>query len=126
MFLYLFFFVERTSKGTSWIESKVAVERKSVETRIETSISILNAMVDAIHEITSESDIHQIYESITEYIQENKEVAEIGQFHNLLKKLDEKMKIYSKLKGRNQAKVLATYYKFCLRIRGMLNAHGAT
>ena len=89
-----------------------------METFIDTSISILNEMVAAVHEMTSESDIHQIYESIAEFIQTNKEEAEYGQFQNLLKNLREKITFYAKLQGPNQGKVLANFNNFLLTIKG--------
>ena len=88
-----------------------------MEILTDTLILILNEMVGAVHEMTPESDINQIYESIAEFIQDNKEEPENLHLHNLLKKLEEKITSYAKLQGTNQIKILANFYKFSLRMK---------
>ena len=97
-----------------------------METLIDQWSLIMNEMVDAINESTSESDIDQIYESITEFIQVNTEEAEIGPLQNLLKKLEEKIRFYAKLQRPIQMAVLAKFNKFMLRLHRKYYAHGAT
>ena len=97
-----------------------------MKTLTEVSISILNEIAGAINEMSSESDINQIYESIAEFIQTNKEEAESGRLQNLFKILQEKVSFYAELQQPNRMKILANFYKFVLRMRSMLNAHGAT
>nr|XP_022314696.1 uncharacterized protein LOC111119132 [Crassostrea virginica] len=108
---------ELTSKETIKIQARVAEKGTIVETFIDTSISILNEMVAAVHEMTSESDIHQIYESIDDFIRENKEKPENLQLQNLFKTLIQKMKVYAKKQKTNQIKILANFNKFCLRMK---------
>lgn len=112
-----FLFIELTSKETIKIQARVAEKGSIVETFIDTSISILNEMVAAVHEMTSESDIHQIYESIDDFIRENKEKPENLQLQNLFKTLIQKMKVYAKKQKTNQIKILANFNKFCLRMK---------
>lgn len=88
-----------------------------MEILTDTSILILNEMVGAVHEMTPESDITQIYESIAEFIQDNKEEPENLHLHNLLKKLTEKITSYAKLQGPNRIKILANFHKFSLRMK---------
>ena len=80
-------------------------------------ILILNEMVGAVHGMTSESDINQIYESIEKFIQDNKEEPDNLHLNNLLKKLNETITSYAKLRGENQIKILANFYKFSLRMK---------
>ena len=121
MFYWFFgvFFVlaELTSKETIKIEPKVAENRQIVETLIDTSISILNEMLDAVNEVTSEADINQIYGSIAEFIQDNKEEPETLLLQNLFKKLKEKITSYAKLQGHNRIKILANFHKFSLTMK---------
>lgn len=82
--------VEYTSNETIRIESKIAVKRKFVETLDDTSFSILNEMVNPVDEITSESEIDELYESVENFIKANKEEIEnldFGTFLINLKKI---------------------------------------
>ena len=112
-----FVLAELTSKETIKIEPKVAENRQIVETLIDTSISILNEMLDAVNEVTSEADINQIYGSIAEFIQDNKEEPETLLLQNLFKKLKEKITSYAKLQGHNRIKILANFHKFSLTMK---------
>ena len=109
-------FIELTSEETITIQARVAEKTTIVETLIETSISILNEMVAAVHELTSEADIGHIYESINDYIRGNRE-PENKPLENLFKKLEEKNKVYAKIQKTDQMKILANFNKFILRMR---------
>ena len=74
-------------------------------------------MVGAVNEVTSESDIQHIYESVIEFIRDNKEEAENMHLHNLLRKLTEKITSYAKLQGPNRIRILANFNKFSLKMR---------
>ena len=88
-----------------------------METLIDISIFILNKMVDAINELTSDADVNQIYESIAEFMRDNKEEPENRHLQNLLKKLSEKITSFAELQGPNRIRILANFNKFSLRMR---------
>ena len=111
----LLYFVEvLTSKETVEIESKDPEKLHNVNTFIHGWILILNEMVAAINEMTSESDVRQIYESILDFIRNNKIEPENVLLKNLLQKLQEKIQSYAKLKecGVNQIPILAKFAQF--------------
>ena len=99
---WIFFLVVLNSKETIKIEARVAEKETIRKTFIDTVISILNEMVAENNEMTSESDMHKIYESIDAFIRENKEEPEIFQLENLFKKLIQKKKDYEKGQKTNQ------------------------
>lgn len=68
MFVELHSSLALTSKETVEIEPKDPEKEHNVNIFIHGWISILNEMVAAINEMTSESDIRQIYEAILEFI----------------------------------------------------------
>ena len=102
------------------IESRVAKNRQIEETLLDASISILNEMVDAVNEITADEDINQIYESIAEFLRNNKEEPENRHLRILLGKLNEKTKSFD---GPNKMKILANFTKFRLRMMREYKAH---
>nr|XP_022319643.1 uncharacterized protein LOC111122284 [Crassostrea virginica]XP_022319644.1 uncharacterized protein LOC111122284 [Crassostrea virginica] len=108
---------ELTSKETIKIASRVAEKAPTIQTLIETSISILNEMMGAVNEVTPESDIQQIYESLIEFIQVYKEEPENVHLQRLLNTLKEKITSYAKLQGPNRIRILANFYKFSLQMR---------
>lgn len=61
-----------------------------METLTDISIRILNEMVDAIHVLTPESDIEQLYISTEDFIRENKEHIENNNLQDFLQGLAEK------------------------------------
>lgn len=61
-----------------------------METLTNTSIYILNEMVKSINEMTSESEIDQLYENIEDFMQGNKEEVDNEQFLKLHEKLKRK------------------------------------
>ena len=115
--------VETTSKETLKIQACVAEKETIVETITDTSISILNEMVASVNELTSESDVNQIYESIDDFVRENKKEPENLHLQNLLKKLKDKIKVYAEIQKTNQIKILANFHKFCLRMQREYGAH---
>ena len=117
------FFVEITSNEKIEIEPKVDENRQIIVTFIEQSILIVNEMVGAIDEMKTESDIHQIYESLAEFIQCNKHEHEDVFLQNLLKSLEEKIITYARLQGPNQIRILANFLKFSLRMKKVYKAH---
>ena len=121
--VWFLFFVELTSKETIKIESRDPEKRKIIETLTDISISILNEMLGAVNEMTPESDINQIYESVAEFIQDNKEEPENLHLQNLLKTLNDKITSYAELHTSDQVKILANFYKFNLRIKKEYKAH---
>ena len=94
-----------------------------METLIDTSITILNEMVAAVHEMTSESDLQQIYESIIDFIRGIGEEPENLLLQNLLKKLMEKVLVCAKIQRTNQIRILANFLKFCLTMKIEYGAH---
>ena len=117
-----FFFIELTSIETIGIQPRVVGKETIVETFIDTSISILNDMVAAVPEMSSESDLQYIYESIDELIQENKGPENLP-LQDLIKTLKENIKVYAQIQNKNQMKILANCLKFCVRMRRKYGAH---
>lgn len=92
-----------------------------METFSDMCIRILNEMIDTIHELTSESEIEQLYESVEDFIRENRDI-ENRHLENMLKGLEEKIKTYAKLQDGQKLKILARFLKFSL---GMKKNYGA-
>ncbi|XP_078309777.1 uncharacterized protein LOC111120402 isoform X2 [Crassostrea virginica] len=107
---------ELTSKETIKIEPRVAEKAQIVQTLIDTSISILTEMVGAVNEMTSESDIHQIYASLIEFIKYSKEDHLHLHLKRLLNTLQEKICSYAKLQGQNQIIILTNFLKLNLEM----------
>ena len=103
--LFLILLADLTSKENIKIEARAAEKRKFVETLIDISISSLNEMINSIHQLTSESEIDQLYESVVQFIQANKEEIENISLKNLLVNLQEKIASYAKLHEVNKIKI---------------------
>lgn len=88
-----------------------------METLTDISICILNEMVDAIHVLTPESDIEQLYISIEDFIKENKEHIENNKLQDFLQELAEKIKRYAKRQEGKRIKILARFMRFSLWIK---------
>lgn len=88
-----------------------------MQTLIDTSISILTEMVNAVNEMTSESDIHLIYEAMIELKKNNNEDLLHLHLKILLKTLEEKIRLYAKLQGHNRIKILTNFSKFSFEMR---------
>lgn len=84
-----------------------------METFSDICIRILNEMIDTIHELTSESEIEQLYESVEDFITENRDIDN-RHLENILKGLEEKIKAYAKLQDGQKMKILARFLKFSL------------
>lgn len=93
-----------------------------METFSDICIRILNEMIDTIHELTSESEIEQLYETIEKFIMENRE--DIGNIHlqNVLQGLKEKISKYASLQEEKGIKILARFMKFALGMKKNYNA----
>lgn len=98
------------------IEPKTAEKGKLVETFTDISICILNEMVDAIHGLTPESEIEQLYELVEAFIRKKKENIENKNLQDFLQGLKEKIKRHAKQQDGNRMKILARFAKFILRI----------
>nr|XP_022316877.1 uncharacterized protein LOC111120456 [Crassostrea virginica] len=107
---------ELTSKEIIEIRSRDVAKIPIVETLINMSISVLNKMVDAVNELTSEADVNQIYDLLAEFMRDNKE-PENPHLQNLLMKLNEKIISFAELQGQNQIKILAKHTRFSIRMR---------
>ena len=96
------------------IEPKDPEKGHNVNTFIHGWITIVNVMVAAINEMTPESHISQIYESILEFIRKNNIEPENVHLQNLLQKFGEKIQSYAKLKdfGVNEIPILAKFAEF--------------
>ena len=116
-FIVCLFFAELTSKEIIEIRSRDVAKIPIVETLINMSISVLNKMVDAVNELTSEADVNQIYDSIAEFMRDNKEEPENPHLQNLLMKLNEKIISFAELQGPNRIKILANHTRFSIRMR---------
>ncbi|XP_078319771.1 uncharacterized protein LOC111122013 [Crassostrea virginica] len=103
-----------TSKEIVEVQPKDPKKRHNVNIFIQEWISILNEMVAAINEMTPESDIHQIYEAILQFMRGHKEEPENLPLKNMLQVLREKMQSYAKLKdcGVNRIRILAKFAEF--------------
>ena len=117
------FFVELTSRETLKFVSKVAVKRKFVETLSETSIPMLNEMVGAIDEMTSKSEIDEIYNLLEDFIQANKEEIENVKLLNLFPKLGEKITLYANLKKESRMRIRARFVRFNIMLKKKYGAH---
>ena len=115
-FIVCLFFAELTSKEIIEIRSRDVAKSPIVETLINISISVLNKMVDAVNELTSEADVNQIYDLLAEFMLDNKE-PENPHLQNLLMKLNEKIISFAELQGQNQIKILAKHTRFSIRMR---------
>ena len=113
--LLLVFFLEvLKSKVTLEIEPKNPGKGHNVNTFIHGWITIVNGMVAAINEMTPESHIRHIYESILNFIRNNKIEPENVLLKNLLENFQEKIQSYAKLKefGVNEIPILAKFAEF--------------
>ena len=88
-----------------------------METLIDIWISSLNEMIIAVHEMTSESEIDKIYESVEEFLRHNKEEIENMYLQNLLKKLKKKITSYAKLQGPNRLRIIGKFLEFILMLK---------
>ena len=120
---WFLFLVEPTSKVTLEIESRDPEKRKIIETLTDISFSILNKIVGVVNEMTSESDIYEIYESIAVFIQVDQNEPKDMLLQNLLKTLNDKITPYAELHRPNQNKIQANFHKFNLRIKKDYEAH---
>lgn len=73
-------------------------------------------MVEAIHVLTPESDIEQLYELIEDFIRKKKENIENNNLKDFLRGLTEKIKRHAKQQEGNRMKILARFAKFILGI----------
>lgn len=73
-------------------------------------------MVEAIHVLTPESDIEQLYELIEDFIRKKKENIENNNLKDFLRGLTEKIKRHAKQQEGNRLKILAGFARFILRI----------
>nr|XP_022319238.1 uncharacterized protein LOC111122013 [Crassostrea virginica] len=103
-----------TSKETIEIEPNGSEKRHKVNTFTHGWISVLNEAVAAINDMTSESDIRQIYEAILQFTRGTKEEHESLLLQNLVQKLQEKIHWYAKLKdlGVNRIRILLKFAEF--------------
>lgn len=115
--LFLILLADLTSKENIKIEARAAEKGKFVETLIDISISSLNEMVNSIHQLTSESEIDQLYESVVQFIQANKEEIENISLQNLSVNLQDKIASYAKLQEVNKIKILAKFIEFSVKLR---------
>ena len=111
------FFVEKltlTSKENIEIQPNDPEKRQKVKNFTQGWISVLNETVAAINDMTSESDIRQIYEAILQFIRGIKEEPENLLLQNLVQKLQEKIYSYAKLKdcGVNRIRILLKFAEF--------------
>ena len=114
LYCWVFFVEVITSEETVEIEPKVPERGNNVKFLIHGWITIVNGMVAAINEMTPESHTRHIYESILDFIRNNKIKPENVHLKNLLKKFQEKIQSYAKLKefGVNEIPILAKFAQF--------------
>ena len=112
--LFLFLLGKLTSKETIEIKPNDPEKRHKVNKLTHGWISVLNVTVAAINDMTSESDIHEIYEAILQLIRDIKEEPENLILQDLMQKLHEKICWYAKQKdcGVNQIRILLKFAKF--------------
>jgi hypothetical protein len=97
------------------LEAKSPEKRKLAEIFTETSISILNNMVDSINGWTSQSELDDLYESVDKFIQKNSEDLEF-EISPFYKKLTSKIERYAELK-KNTVQILARFFHFTMMLK---------
>nr|XP_022316857.1 uncharacterized protein LOC111120436 [Crassostrea virginica] len=108
---------ELASTETIKIEPKIPKKRKLTETLSDTSIFILNEMINVVNKMTTESEIIELYEVIEVFIQDNKEEIENKELEDLLTKLREKITVYANLQEENQMQILARFFRFNIMLK---------
>ncbi|XP_056003730.1 uncharacterized protein LOC130046535 [Ostrea edulis] len=99
------------------IETRNSLKRKHAETLTDTSISILNCMMNSINEWTSHSEIELLYESVEEFIRANKKEKPTLASNPFFRKLRQKITKYAYLKKENQMEILARFILFTLKLK---------
>lgn len=92
-------------------------EEKFAEALIHIWISTLNEMVRAVDELTSESEINRLYESVVIFVRNNKEEIENVHLRNLLKSLEKKIQSYAQLQRRQRMEILGKFLEFILLLK---------
>ena len=94
-----------------------------METLSDTSIPMLNEMVGAIDEMTSESEIDELYKLLEDFIQANKEEIEDVKLLNLFTKLREKITLYANLQKERRMRIIARFVRFNIMLKQKYGAH---
>ncbi|XP_056006602.1 uncharacterized protein LOC130050461 [Ostrea edulis] len=98
------------------IEARNPQKRKFAETLTDTSISILNCMINSITEKTSDSQIELLYESVEEFIRNNEEERSTLASNPFFEELHQKITRYANLK-ENAMEILAKFLYFTMRLK---------
>lgn len=116
MILYCTFLqlIELTSRENVTIAAKVGQKRKHAEAFNDMCIRALNIAVETINELTSESEIEQIYKSVEHFFKEDKEDIENKNLEDMLQRLEEKIIQYAKLQKGNTTKIMLRFFWFNL------------
>ncbi|XP_056002604.1 uncharacterized protein LOC125662351 [Ostrea edulis] len=102
------------------IEARNSLKRKHAETLTDTSITILNYMMNSINKLTSHSEIELLYESVEEFIRANKKGKQRFDlahfFFHFVSDLRQKITDYADLK-ENRMEILANFLFFTLKLK---------
>lgn len=74
-------------------------------------------MVNPVDEITSESEIDELYESVENFIKANKEEIENLDLRNIFNKLEENITAYARLQGSHKKRILARFLNYILMLK---------
>lgn len=113
---------ELTSRENVKIAAKVGQKRKHAEAFSDMCIRALNIAVETINELTSESEIEQIYKSVEHFFKEDKEDIENKNLEDMLQRLEEKIIQYAKLQKGNTTKIMLRFFWFNLDMKKMYGA----
>jgi hypothetical protein len=113
--LSLFFTIAPCVQETVDLESKNPEKRKLAEMLTHTSISLLNHMVENINGWTSQAELDELYESVEEFVQENRKEMDVA-FSPFFTKLTSKVEKYADLKT-NTLQILARFFRFTMMLK---------
>lgn len=114
--------IELTSRENVTIAAKVDQKKTHAEAFSDMCIRVLNIVVETINELTSESEIEQIYKSVENFFRDGKENVENKNLEDMLQRLQEKIIQYANLQKGNTTKILLRCFQFNLDMKKMYDA----
>lgn len=114
--------IELTSRENVTIAAKVGQKKTHAEAFSDNCIQVLNIVVETINELTSESEIEQIYKSVENFFRDGKENVENKNLEDMLQRLQEKIIQYAKLQKGNTTKIMLRFFQFNLDMKKMYDA----
>jgi hypothetical protein len=98
------------------IEAKCPERQKLAEALNDTSISILNCIVNSVNDCTSESELETVYESVEDVMHENWDGKPDLTTLPLFKELEQKIKEHANVKN-NSIQILNRFLRFTLTLK---------